>query len=203
MSEFNRFPIGINTTWFESQSLRVPNAKVANWLLHTGSLTERLQALTSNFRVEVVGQKTMRADESEINALPNYEAQTWQIREVILYGDNKPWVFARSVLPEHLCNTTWSSLGNQPLGQRIFNDDQFVRSDFVIAELSYNPVAALLGESSEASLWARRSQFKVHQWDLLVAEVFLPDCPCYQSEAQSADEPEEIASSNLRQKVKQ
>jgi chorismate--pyruvate lyase len=206
LSELNHFPLGINATWRTAQNVNVPNTTLADWLLHTGSLTERLQSLTSRFSVEVIGQATLEADKSEQLALPNYHSQNWQIREVILYGDDKPWVFARSILPEHLCNTTWATLGSQPLGQRIFNDDQFVRSEFLIAELGYNPLTKLSRTSGEEpssaykepsscgkepssayekpsslndNIWARRSRFQIQEWQLLVAEVFLPDCPCY------------------------
>ena len=181
LSENNHFPIGIDANWVAPTLHHIPQVGLSDWLLNTASLTERLQALTSNFSVELIGQKTMSADDTERAALPTYDEQAWQVREVILYGDGKPWVFARSVLPEHLCKTTWATLGNQPLGQRIFNDDQFVRSEFSIAKLAMNPI------DSQAELahplWGRRSKFKVHHWHLLVAEVFLPDCPCYVAES--------------------
>ena len=192
LSQINQFPLGINAVWNTVAKYDLPEQHLADWLLHTGSLTERLQGFTQNFEVKVLGQATLEANESEIAALNDYRKHQWQIREVILFGNGKPWVFARSVLPEHLCNTTWASLGNQPLGQRIFNDDNFVRSDFVIANLKENPIAdvdegRLTSKCMPASgLWARRSAFKIQQWHLLVAEVFLPDCPSYISHNQAA-----------------
>jgi chorismate--pyruvate lyase len=186
--QIKQFPLGINAAWKAPAQYDIPDQHLADWLLHTGSLTERLQAHTNRFEVKVIGQATLDADQSEIDALHGYHKHKWQIREVILYGDGKPWVFARSVLPEHLCNTTWASLGNQPLGQRIFNDDNFLRSEFVITRLYDNPIEALnLVKSSSANsegvtssgLWGRRSAFKILDWHLLVAEIFLPDCPSY------------------------
>ena len=178
LSQINQFPLGINAAWQKATDCGLPDQHLTDWLLHTGSLTERLQALTNTFKVDVLGQATLDADDSEKLALSDYEQHKWQIREVILYGNGKPWVFARSVLPEHLCNTTWASLGNQPLGQRIFNDDNFVRSEFVIAELDQNPIAPDT-KLKEQTLWGRRSAFTIQHWHLLVAEVFLPDCPSY------------------------
>jgi len=181
--QINQFPLGIHAAWKNASQYNITNQHLTDWLLHTGSLTERLQALSDKFEVQVLGQATIDADKSEQAALVDYHNHQWQIREVILYGDGKPWVFARSVLPEHLCKTTWATLGNQPLGQRIFNDNKFVRSEFVIAQLDNNPIAGLgLDPPSPAStnvLWARRSAFKIEDWHLLVAEVFLPDCPSY------------------------
>ncbi|GAC26960.1 chorismate--pyruvate lyase family protein [Brumicola pallidula] len=183
LSQINQFPLGIHASWKSASQYDIPNQHLADWLLHTGSLTERLQALTNKFEVKVLGQATIDADQSEQVALIDYHKHQWQIREVILYGDGKPWVFARSVLPEHLCKTTWATLGNQPLGQRIFNDNKFVRSEFVIAQLDNNPIAGLGTDppipAATNALWGRRSAFKIEAWHLLVAEVFLPDCPSY------------------------
>lgn len=152
-----------------------------SWLLNTGSLTERLQALSTEFELEVLGQSRLPLESSEKQALPNYQSQEWQIREVILYGDGKPWVFARSVLPDHMCQSTWASLGNQPLGQRIFNDPNFIRSDFEIGHLQQHPLThqKFQKATSMPQRWARRSVFSINQDTLLVAEAFLPDCPCY------------------------
>jgi chorismate--pyruvate lyase len=191
LSQINQFPFGIHAVWKNAAQYEIPNQHLADWLLHTGSLTERLQALTNKFEVKVLGQATIDADPSERATLPDYHKHQWQIREVILYGDGKPWVFARSVLPEHLCKTTWATLGNQPLGQRIFNDNKFVRSEFVIAQLDSNPIAGIDIDSPSSvvttPLWGRRSAFKIENWHLLVAEVFLPDCPSYISHSALAN----------------
>jgi chorismate--pyruvate lyase len=156
-----------------------------SWLLNTGSLTERLQALCNKFEVKVLGQKNVALDDTEISALKSSNNSDWQIREVILYGDDKPWVFARSVLPDHMCRSTWADLGTQPLGQRIFNDASFVRSGFEIGLLHHHPISresfahSTLAQATHQQMWARRSMFSRKKDTLLVAEAFLPDCPCY------------------------
>lgn len=152
-----------------------------DWLLDTGSLTERLQANSREFYVEVLGQTELPLEAAEKQALPQHAQSQWQIREVILFGDGKPWVFARSVLPTKMCQSTWANLGNQPLGQRIFNDPNFVRSGFEIGKLERHPLTHKPFKDPEMKLqrWARRSIFRVGDDELLVAEAFLPDCPCY------------------------
>lgn len=167
-----------------------------SWLLNTGSLTERLQSLCTDFRVEVLGQSVLALDGCEKNVLIEHGSKTWQIREVILFGDGKPWVFARSALPDSMCTSTWANLGNQPLGQRIFNDPSFVRSDFEIGHVQAHPLPELAAQNDGLALfeqqqrWARRSVFTIDSGSedsndgpktntLLVAEAFLPDCPCY------------------------
>lgn len=170
---------------------------LSDWLLNTGSLTERLQALTSTFNVNLLGQKEAYIDQSERRHLAHKGENAWQVREVILQGlplntaqniaantsknltvPLQDWVFARSVLPTELCQSTWANLGNQPLGSRIFNDDNFVRSEFEIGQLDYHPLTHE-AFSPQRPCWARRSKFTIKNYELLVAEAFLPNSPCY------------------------
>ena len=153
--------------------------QLREWLLNTGSLTERLQALTSHFSLELLGQREMPMAASEKRLLLNNEQQLWQIREVLLQGDHKDWVFARSIIPSALCNSKWANLGTQPLGQRIFNDPSFVRSGFEIGTLKYHPLSGKAFDTNE-TCWARRSKFMIEQSELIVAEAVLPNAPCYE-----------------------
>jgi chorismate--pyruvate lyase len=177
LSQEYSFPVGLQADWLSPEHLQPQQSSLNDWLLNTGSLTERLQANSTHFSVQVIGQQKLVPDASEARLLPDLHQREWQIREVVLFGDEQPWVYARSVLPDYLCSTTWAGLGSQPLGQRIFNDEQFVRSGFEIAQLNANP----LNPPQQQALWARRSIFTIEEYHLLVAEVFLPDCPAYRS----------------------
>lgn len=107
--------------------------------------------------------------------------QQWQIREVILYGNGQPWVFARSVLPQALCERDFSGLGSRPLGQIIFNDSRFVRQPFELISISENDeFLNRLNIQSQFPLWGRRSSFRFEEHHLMVAEIFLPHAPAYQ-----------------------
>ena len=171
------FPLGMPVDWQKPSDCKPPSSKLADWLLNTGSLTERLEALCSEFSVDVLGQAHVELEENERLFLEHEVGQTWQVREVILKGDGKQWVYARSILPQVLCEAELSGLGNKPLGKRIFNDPEFVRSDFEIGPLNHHP---LTGQALfEGQLYARRSLFSIGHEKLLVAEAFLPDCPCY------------------------
>jgi len=179
--EQKNFPFTMPVDWQSPKSHVNLSASLQDWLLHTGSLTERLQALTSSFEVKLLGQKVMDIDDSEQHLLANnskHFSQTWQVREVVLQGNQQDWVFARSVLPNELCNSKWANLGTQPLGQRIFNDPSFVRSDFEIGLLKFHPLTGQVF-SSTSPCWARRSKFTIEDYELIVAEAFLPKAPCY------------------------
>jgi len=119
-------------------------------------------------------------DESSlIGILPNQLAYT---REVFLYADDRPVVFAHStVAREHLFDA-WSSLrslGNRPLGAYLFAHPMVERKPLHFKSLQashplYKQAAKVLREPP-GRLWARRSLFILHGAPLLVTEVFLPE----------------------------
>lgn len=196
-SDMPTFPVGLDVDWHAPTSLPVPNAYLNDWLLHTGSLTERLQSMCRQFELKVIGQHTITPHASELAWLPtatnagntalnrNNQAvqdinkKNWDVREVILFGDGQPWVFARSVIPRALANQEFAELNNQPLGKLLFNDDRFQRSQFQLCQLTSWPLTNSLTNSSDESLWGRRSRFHFAGLDMIVAEVFLPDSPAY------------------------
>jgi chorismate--pyruvate lyase len=180
------FPVGINSQWCNAKDMTVPDVYLKNWLLDTGSLTERLQSHCREFRVELLGQRQEAVTLEECNHLGlsnvSYCQQDWQVREVVLWGGNEPWVFARSIIPQSLCESDFANWGNKPLGQLIFNDDRFKRSPFQITCLS-EPLNFLANFSLSVSnpLWGRRSVFCYQQHKMMVAEIFLPSSPAYRN----------------------
>jgi chorismate--pyruvate lyase len=118
------------------------------------------------------------------------------VREVILYCDNVPQVFARSLLP--LTSLTGkeqalASLGEQPLGQVLFNNASLRRQRLEVSSFNGDSSVAILAKdlfnkshtqySSELlmpMLWGRRSIFMLENKPLMVAEVFLPEAFAYQ-----------------------
>lgn len=178
------FPVSVPNGWQTQESLSIPNPYLKNWLLDTGSLTERLQSHCMNFELAVIGQRPMQPELEEIaqfsavNSTKN--PRKWQVREVLLSGNGEPWVFARSILPQTLCDMELEELGSQPLGQIIFNDDRFVRRPFQLLHiLPQQGFQRKVGIKADMPLWGRRSVFDFNQLQLMVAEVFLPQCPAY------------------------
>ena len=178
------FPIGFTPSWHKAQDYDIPDARLKNWLLDTGSLTERLQAHCRDFHVQVLGQRQAQISLEEIQQLipgnQAYKLSDWQVREVILWGDDEPWVFARSVIPQALCTAELANLGNQALGKLIFNDPRFLRQPFEICHIA-QPTAIVnaLQLSNSRALWGRRSVFKLDNLSMSVAELFLPQSPAY------------------------
>ena len=167
---------------------RVPRNSIPQslrpWLLDHGSLTERLIATSGNrFRVEVLNQRWQLPRLSECRLLGLKNRHHALVREVILYGCDQPWVYARSVLP--MASLTgrlraMRQLDNRPLGQLLFNDPTMQRSAMEVACLTTDntSVPKQLGQLDHP-VWGRRSVFRLDNKPLMVSEIFLPAFPGY------------------------
>jgi chorismate lyase len=156
-----------------------PVSAMQQWLSDSGSLTARLIELTGNgnFRVQVLRQIIGIPSLSERKILGMRKPQLALIREVVLMGNNQPWVFARSLLPLTSLTGSLRHLRKQttrPLGAFLFSQPQLTRSTIAVAQISrdhdYLPEPLI----ADQLLWGRRSVFYVAQKPLLVSEVFLP-----------------------------
>lgn len=153
----------------------------APWLHDRGSLTLRIQQRCEHFAVRNIrnGLARIALDESALLGIASH--QLAYSREVFLYVDGQPVVFAHSACaPQHL-RGTWSAvrgLGNKPLGALLFAHPLVQRNPLHYKALrSTHPLyqSAIKGLSdSPGRLWARRSLFYLHGAPLLVTEVFLP-----------------------------
>jgi len=153
-----------------------------HWLRDHGSLTLRIQQRCAAFSVHNVHNclATAAHDETVLLGLPL--RQKIYTREVFLYADGMPVIFAHSVVaPQHLRGAWYAlrRLGNHPLGALLFAHPLVERAPLHYKALKphhalYHRAAAVL-DTVPGHLWARRSLFSLHGAPLLVTEVFLPD----------------------------
>lgn len=184
------FPVTLSSQWHDvNQCVLHDNLK--SWLLDPNSLTARLKTHCQNFRVELLGQRIEVCHESEAVASIPAGAEVL-VREVLLFCDDKPQVFARSLLP--LSSLTGNeqalaNLGSQSLGQVLFNNPSLERQAIEVAEFNeLSSVGTLVKKLSTVkksnsiakNLWGRRSIFILENKPLMVAEVFLPNAFAYQ-----------------------
>lgn len=179
------FPVQLNTQW-QSQLPALFEERLAHWLLDPSSLTARLKKHCHEFKVEVLGQKIEACSEEDACDIILAGSEVL-VREVVLYCDDSPQVFARSLLP--LSSLTGDEqalahLGSQPLGQVIFSKPNLVRSAIEVGCFNRNSTVAHLAEYLKlpkcSELWGRRSLFRVDNKPFVVAEVFLPNAFAYQ-----------------------
>jgi chorismate lyase len=151
------------------------------WLLDAGSLTRKLLAKSKgHFRVQLLKQSIEKISFSEKRALCLPLRQWAVLREVILYGQETPWVYARTVIPLatlHGPLRRLHYLGNKPLGEQLFTDPTMEREPVQLARIS-GELLALKNRpyllSPSAITWGRRSVFRLSNKPLLVSEIFLP-----------------------------
>mgnify|MGYP005989797407 CR=1 FL=1 len=178
------FPVGLNVNWVSAEEAPTA-ARLNDWLLDPASLTARLKSQCSEFKVEVVGQhiEPCQAHEANDDILLGEQVL---VREVLLICDNTPHVFARSLLPLKSLTgeqKALANLGEQPLGQVLFNNPKLRRKVVQVAEiepsLRVSELASTLKLKVEHNLWGRRSLFYIDDKPLMVAEVFLPGARAY------------------------
>ncbi len=152
---------------------------VARWLLDTGSLTAHLRRQSQGqFRVQVLSQQWGLPRPSERRLLGMREREWGLVREVLLCCYDRPWVFARSVLPArslvgHLRQLR--RLDSRPLGHLLFTDPTMERVPYEICRVAGAtiPVAGLVAD--DVTMWGRRSCFLLANRPIMVSEIFLPD----------------------------
>ena len=158
-----------------------------DWLRDRNSLTSRLQAHGA-FAVRVLRQGLAVPTLNEAVALGIRRKRLAWIREVALYCDGEPVVFAHTVLPHRPRGplTGWlARLGNRSLGALLFSHAGFVRGPLLSKRIDrrdalFAPAIAAMNlaetgdPSAPAVLWARRSSFSFGRQNVLVTEVFSP-----------------------------
>jgi chorismate--pyruvate lyase len=153
-----------------------------DWLVHCGSLTRRLKQRCRRFSVEQVHTEIRPANPDEERELGLRRGQHAFVREVVLYCDGRPVVFAHSVVPLGSLRGTWNPvtrLGTRPLGEALFTNHRIQRHPLAYKTLHrhhrlHRQTLRAVPLARSARLLARRSRFTLKGRALMVTEVFLP-----------------------------
>ncbi|WP_336279495.1 chorismate lyase [Bartonella sp. CB175] len=153
--------------WLSDQDPPVP-VEIRDWLMESGSMTRRFEKHCMYIRVEPQREFFITRDKlkEEAEHLPN--SSCYWLREVVLMGDNKPWLLGRTVIPQETLfehNQALINLGNMPLGHYLFSNNELTRDYIHIGR--------------QNTLWARRSRLRLTGKPLLITELFLADSPLY------------------------
>lgn len=151
------------------------------WLAWRGSLTWRITARASDFRVELLRQAARIPNEDEYRLLGQPTHRRALVREVVLHAGGRPVVLAHSVAAWRDLSGVWRGLrglGSRPLAEALFTDPLVRRGALEYARIdSRHPLwkraSRVLGVPLPV-LVARRSRFLKRGRPLLVTEVFLP-----------------------------
>lgn len=155
--------------------------ELAPWLFDASSLTWRLQqACGEGFAVRLLGQRWQRPMLNEWRRLGMRQREYGLVRQVRLLCDDRPVVFARTVMPPDTlkgARRRLAHLGNRPLGATLFADKSMRRDGIEIARITPEhgvyAAATARGRSPGDAIWGRRSVFFIEGRPLLVSEIFL------------------------------
>jgi chorismate lyase len=172
-----------------------PQARaLRRWLNIAGPLSSHLKALGTNYRVDVMSQRSQRLLPTEAQRLQVRHAcaPRHAVREVVLSVDGNALVWARSITQARYVHGPWHSiarLGNKPLAQILFHDHRIQRHALAPQKLARSSpmqghIRRMLPQLAEkqtrtGALWLRSAVFKQKNAWLLVQEVFLPAIKAY------------------------
>lgn len=179
-------------SWYQGQSFFLKSApeNLQSWLIDRGSLTQRLikscKLKQGKFHVKVYDETWAKPQLSEARHLGMKNGEMGFIRQVHLYCDEIPWVYARTIIPRATLHgelQKLTNLGTQPLGAVLFANKHINRGSIEIAKLTkkhtmFDVATTQITERTRAQseeIWGRRSVFKIGSKPLLVSEIFLPD----------------------------
>lgn len=170
--------------WTQRRGGQVP-ARLIDWLGDQGSLTQKvIGACSGAFRVRLLKQGWDKPLHSERLLLGLRAKVLVIVREVELQCDGRPWVYARSLIPQTSLRGSGrrlANLGEKPLGAVLFADPQVRRGQTEVAKLL--PRHALYAAASVhlprdgSALWGRRTVYYLGDAPILVNEFFLPEIP--------------------------
>ena len=153
--------------WLDNSELKgcLKEKKILNWLNEEGSITKRISS-EAKFKLEVLNDDLGTAETEEYESL-ELNFNEVRIREVILYGDSVPLVYARSIIPTLTATKGYPSLGtlgSKPLGDLLFQNELFIKKRREFAKFQ---------NLAEEIVWGRRTHYLGRGYPLSVMEVFL------------------------------
>lgn len=160
-----------------------PPLALRGWLTDNTSLTMKLIAHSTHFRVQKLRQQHSLCLADECGAVGLPRRSYIQEREVLLVCDGRPVVYAHTIVPLSSTALDWpffGSLGERSLGSTLFGDPRVWQGRLHYARLqAQHPLVrrALKSINDNAirfPLFARRCLYRRRKGQLLVTELFLP-----------------------------
>ena len=153
------------TSWMsETKSLKVENNEILSWLNEPGSITSRIKSF-SDFKLKLLRDGPGEVDASEDDLIiSNYKENN--IREVLLYSNEEPLIYAKSIIPLETIRLGLGILGNlkeNPLGDILFSNPEIKKKYMLFAKF----------ESNKKIFYGRKGIYTVKGYPFSVCEIFL------------------------------
>jgi chorismate--pyruvate lyase len=160
-----------------------PPRAMRHWLVDRTSLTLKLVARSTTFRVQRIRQSLGMILSDEYAEVGMPRRTRVREREVVLRCDEHPIVYAHTIVPLAATASDWpffNMLEERSLGSTLFGDPAVRRGELQYARLhSRHPLVqracdAIGVKTIACPLYARRCLYQRKNGVLLVTEVFLP-----------------------------
>jgi chorismate--pyruvate lyase len=178
------FPINLPNLWYSSdqKDQNINDTDVESWICSDTSLTVKVKELGTAFSVQLLSQLE-QVISAEIKTLLSVNDNSGLFREVLLKQGTKPLVYAQTIMPDSTITGTesmLSALGDQSLGQVLFQSPQATRSNIEFSLVEPNSqlgqyIEQQLQQPIQDTCYIRRSVFHLNGKPLLVCECFLPE----------------------------
>ena len=123
----------------QTKSLEVQNNEILSWLNEPGSITSRIKSF-SDFKLKLLRDGPGEVDASEDDLIiSNYRENN--IREVLLYSNEEPLIYAKSIIPLETIRLGLGVLGNlkeNPLGDILFSNPEIKKKYMLFAKFESN-----------------------------------------------------------------
>ena len=151
---------------YEAMIIQLKNEIIKSWLLEEGPITKRIKS-NEKFELELLRDDLGNVDKLDRSFLGHLNGDM-KIREVILYGNKNPRVYAQSIIPVETINQGLSKLGElgtKPLGDILFEKNIFKKENTIFAQF----------KDEKNIFWGRKTKYNVKHKPFSVMEVFLID----------------------------
>ena len=154
------------------------NSKLKYWLLDTKSLSYRIRNIA---KLEIIPIETRVSNIflNEKRVFGHRKSEHLYLREVLIYADKLPIMYARTILPSKYLRGFWhkiKKLNNKPLADIVFERKMIIRSDFKFKKPSINDDFSkrikMFSLKKTKILATRQSTFKNKNEKVLLTEVF-------------------------------
>ena len=154
------------------------DGKLKYWLLDMKSLSYRIRNIA---KLEIIPVETKGSNIflNEQKVFDNIKSEHLYLREVLIYADKLPIMYARTVLPSKYLRGFWhkiKKLKNKPLADIVFDRKMIIRSDFKFKKPSINDNFSrkikMLNLKKTKILATRQSTFMNKNEKAVLTEVF-------------------------------
>ncbi|WP_440055378.1 chorismate--pyruvate lyase family protein [Pseudoalteromonas sp. T1lg65] len=168
----------LTLSWHNNSAAVKVSSAISPFIFESNSLTAKLKSHFEHFAVKVQFNQLCDTPEALLETFDN-KPQIW-CREVILYCNDKPFVFAQSWLNAEAQAEGIGQIGDMPLGELLFNDNSWRRGPLEFASIEVDNVSNDTQNQIRLApqlkqLTSRRSWFKKAAAKILVCETFISE----------------------------